>query len=246
MPRTYFRDFSKTPSIFIPFGILKDSELKQGTKLCYGSLVYFAKYNIGCSPKRREIAELLNVSTTQVDIYIRDLENHRYVKIDRSIYKDKRNRYRFLLHGNFYYNPAICKVSDEEIKRRRLWSFFSPMKYLYGAYLPLCVLQDTNISQASKVCLARLAQFDWKNLKNIFVSKKLLAEECGVSLTQIKYYLKDLEDAGYIEFYKTNGRTLCKINQEVFFGKTQSKSRELGKTKTAILRKQKEVLKCKN
>ena len=238
--------FSETPSIFIPFGILRDSELKQGTKLCYGGLVYFAKYNIGCSPKRKELAELLNVSTTQIDIYLRDLENHCYIKVDRGIYKDKRNRYRFLLHRNFYCSPSVCKVSDEELKRRRMWSFFSPMKYLYGAYLPLCVLQDTNISQASKVCLARLVQFDWKNLKNIFVSKKLLAEECGASLTQIKYYLRDLEDAGYIEFNKSNGRTLCKINQEIFFGKIPSKPRESGKTKTANLRKQKEVSLCEN
>ena len=232
MSWTYFRDFSKTPSIFIPFGILRDPELKQGSKLCYGGLVYFAKHEVGVSPKRRSLAELLNVSTTQIDIYLHDLEKYQYIKIDRGIFRDGRNYYRFKIHRNFYCDPSLWKISDNELKRRRVGSFFSPLKYLRGAFLPLCVVQDINIAQATKVCLTRIAQFDWKNLRNIFISRKLLAEECGVSLTQIDYYLKNLQETGYIKLHKVKNEISCTINQNIFFGKELSKPRKNGKTKT--------------
>jgi len=220
------------PSIFIPFSVLEDFDLKQGSKLCYGGLVYFAQDKSCASPKRRELASLLNVSTTQIDTYLHDLEKHDYIRINKKALKGNRNLYCFLLHRSFYRNPAIWKISTEEVKKRNVGTLFSPLKYLHGAYLPVNVLQDTNIAQATKVCLARLVQYDWKNMRNIFVSRKTLAKDCGATLTQVDYYLKNLQETGYIEIKKLKDKTYCIVNQDVFFGRKLSEPRKTGKTKT--------------
>jgi len=218
MSEKVLADFSTTPTIFMPFGLLRDRNLNGGEKLCYGALVHFAQLATYAFPSYGQVANLMGVSKEQVRLYLHKLVENKYIRVKNRVLKDGRNVYFFTYHENFR-NPSMWR---KRIKKN--YYYFAPLRFLYGAFLPVCTLQDDNLSQGAKVCLARLIQYNWKTFRHIVVSVNDLAQECGVTTTQIKAYLQNLKETKYIEIHRRYETIYYDINQAILFGRMPSKA----------------------
>lgn len=94
---------------------------------------------------------------------------------------------------------------------------FNPFRLFVGAFIPNALMRYTKISQGAKLCYARLAQFAGQN-GEAFPNRETLAFELGVSLSQVKRYIKELKTHGFIEVIEPKGKDKFKhLNNKYCF-----------------------------
>lgn len=82
--------------------------------------------------------------------------------------------------------------------------YFHPYRLLRGCVVPNRLLRDPNISHGAKLLWARLAQYDGSRGK-CYPSQKTLAEELGISIWQVQYYIRELKAKKLIEVEYAQG-----------------------------------------
>lgn len=90
--------YRKWIGAFIPNWLLNKNEVSQGAKLCYGRLCQYAGSNGEAFPRQGEIAKALGVSSRQVRKYLKELEQHQLISIERRG-KTQSNMYHFFEHS---------------------------------------------------------------------------------------------------------------------------------------------------
>ncbi len=65
------------------------------------------------------------------------------------------------------------------------------------AALPYIVLRDIKLSTGARLAFAVLLSYAWQD-ESCFAGQRKMAQDMGVSDRQLRRYLEDLEQAGYI------------------------------------------------
>lgn len=93
----YINPYRLFTGSLVPNWLLERTEVSQGAKLAYARLSQHAGKNGVAWPKRETLAAELGVTPRQIDRYLKELETHRLVEIER-LGLTKANRYRFRMH----------------------------------------------------------------------------------------------------------------------------------------------------
>lgn len=94
---------------------------------------------------------------------------------------------------------------------------FNPFKLFVGAFIPNALMKCKKISQGSKLCYARLSQYAGQN-GYAYPKMETLADEIGVSLSQVKRYIKELVSYGLITIESPRGKDkLNHLNNKYYF-----------------------------
>src|SRR5215472_4251878 len=97
---------------FIPEQICRYRGLSAGAKLVYGRLCRYAGENGTAYPSTSALAGEVGLSETQVRTYIKELENNRFLRVDRENRRYRSNgsggsnEYTFLFHKAFTGEPG--------------------------------------------------------------------------------------------------------------------------------------------
>ena len=89
------------------------------------------------------------------------------------------------------------------------------------AAFPYLVMNDTSLSIAARFTYAMLLQFAWQQ-GEAFAKQETLAERIGVSARQVRRYLAELKDTGYIQIERKDKR----FNNTYIVKKVRSKLRK--------------------
>jgi len=91
------------------------------------------------------------------------------------------------------------------------------------AAFPYLVMNDTTLSIQARFTYAMLLQFAWQQ-GEAFAKQETLAERIGVSARQVRRYLVELKDAGYIQIERKDKR----FNNTYIVKRVRSKLRKNG------------------
>ena len=91
------------------------------------------------------------------------------------------------------------------------------------AAFPYLVMNDTKVSMGARFTYAMLLQFAWQEGET-FPKQQTLAERIGVSIRQVRRYLGELKEAGYIVIERRDKR----YNNTYIIKKVKSKLRRKG------------------
>lgn len=75
----------------------------------------------------------------------------------------------------------------------------------YGSFVPNALMRWNGVSPGAKLAYARLAQFAGED-GECFPSQETLASELGVSVVQVKRYVKELVTANLLRVERPQGR----------------------------------------
>lgn len=89
------------------------------------------------------------------------------------------------------------------------------------AAFPYLVMNDTSISIGARFTYAMLLQFAWQEGET-FPKQQTLADRIGVSVRQVRRYLTDLENSGYIQVERRDKR----FNNTYIIKKIRNKQRK--------------------
>jgi len=93
----YINPYRLFTGSLVPNWLLERTEVSQGAKLAYARLSQHAGKNGFAWPKRETLAAELGVTPRQIDRYLKELDAHRLVEVER-LGLTKANRYRFRMH----------------------------------------------------------------------------------------------------------------------------------------------------
>jgi len=83
--------------------------------------------------------------------------------------------------------------------------FFNPYRNFVGSFIPNCLMSYKGLTGTAKLCWARLAQYAGKD-GIAYPSQDSLAEELGISKSQVIRILSELEKKNFIKRIKATGQ----------------------------------------
>jgi hypothetical protein len=92
-----YNPYKKFVGSFVPNWLMCRPEVSQGAKLCFGRLAQYAGKNGLCYPSQELLAIELGVKVRQARKYLKELENHKLIMIEKTQHKS--NCYQFLVHN---------------------------------------------------------------------------------------------------------------------------------------------------
>lgn len=101
-------------------------------------------------------------------------------------------------------------MSCEDRKR------FIPYKLFVGSFIPNALMRYPDLSPSAKLLWARLAQYAGSD-GECYPSQKTLAEDLGLSVSHIKYVLKELRDKGFVTTERSQQERLAGRNSRYYF-----------------------------
>ena len=102
---------------------------------------------------------------------------------------------------------AIANISHFKDIENIILKGFDPVSAGGFTQIPNCVLNEKDLSFASKVVYAKLLSYAWNN-NRVFPGQERMAEEVGTSQPTITRAITELEKIGYLEVQRRGqGRT---------------------------------------
>ena len=101
VPGKRFNPFRKLNGSFIPDGLAQYKALDMGPKWLWGRLYRYSGKNGLCFPTEATLAKDLDRNIRTIQRYIKQLEEHGFIEVEKMPGYQCRNRYYFLFHDCF-------------------------------------------------------------------------------------------------------------------------------------------------